>query len=54
MWALSGSSGNTRFYYGGMAQAVLLDDLYPGWKLQAMSPDASLEDLLDQALRGAG
>lgn len=51
---LSGRSGNTRFYYGGMAQAVLLDDLNPGWKLQAMSPGACLEDLLDQALRSAG
>ncbi|HOQ99205.1 MAG TPA: hypothetical protein PLJ35_10345 [Anaerolineae bacterium] len=44
-------SGNTRFYYGGMAQAVLLDDLSPDWKPLAMQDGACLEDLLRAALQ---
>lgn len=38
--------GDGRFYYSGMAQAVLLDRLAPGWKEDVMNNDASLEDLL--------
>jgi hypothetical protein len=40
----------TRFYYGGMAQAELLDRLLPGWKERAFSPDVMLEDLLREAI----
>jgi hypothetical protein len=45
-----GRSGETRFYYGGMAQAVLLDRLLPGWKEEAFKPGVMLEDLLRQAV----
>jgi hypothetical protein len=47
---LSGREGETRFYYSGMAQAVILDRLMPGWKEQAFQPDVMLEDLLRQAV----
>ncbi|MGW8251168.1 MAG: hypothetical protein ACWGO1_11040 [Anaerolineales bacterium] len=47
---LSNRSGETRFYYGGMAQAVLLDRLAPDWKMSAFNPGATLEDLLRQAV----
>lgn len=47
----AGSSGDGRFYYSGMAQAVLLDRLSPGWKDQAMAEGIFLEDLLSAALR---
>jgi hypothetical protein len=43
--------GETRFYYGGMAQAVVLDRLLPGWKEQAFSGETMLEDLLREATR---
>jgi hypothetical protein len=42
--------GETRFYYSGMAQAVLLDRLMPDWKERAFNPDVMLEDLLRQAI----
>ena len=45
----SGREGETRFYYSGMAQAVLLDRLLPDWKEQGFDPDVMLEDLLRQA-----
>ena len=47
---LSGRGGDTRFYYSGMAQAVLLDRLLPGWKQAAFEPGVMLEDLLRQAV----
>lgn len=46
----SGRSGDTRFYYSGMAQAVLLDRLLPGWQAQAFDPTITLEDLLQEAV----
>jgi len=42
--------GEGRFYYTGMAQAVLLDRLAPGWQSQLFEPGVWLEDLLAQAL----
>jgi hypothetical protein len=45
-----GREGENRFYYGGMAQAVLLDRLYPGWKDKAFQPGVMLEDLLREAV----
>jgi hypothetical protein len=43
--------GDGRFYYSGMAQAYLLDQLHPSWKLTlAADPMLNLEDLLKQAL----
>lgn len=46
--ASDGSEG--RFYYTGMAQAVLLDRLAPGWQSHLFEPGVWLEDLLAQAL----
>jgi hypothetical protein len=45
-----GRSGETRFYYSGMAQAVLLDRLLPGWKVGAFDAQVFLEDLVRQAV----
>jgi hypothetical protein len=42
--------GETRFYYTGMAQAMLLDRLLPGWKDRALSKDIWLEMLLAEAV----
>lgn len=46
--------GEGRFYYTGMAQAVLLDRLAPGWQSQLFEPGVWLEDLLSEALSTAG
>jgi len=43
--------GETRFYYTGMAQAMLLDRLLPGWKDDAFEPGTWLETLLAEATR---
>lgn len=43
-------TGDGRFYYSGMAQAFLLDQLLPGWKLRAFEQDVWLEDLLAEAI----
>lgn len=43
---MAGDEGSGRFYYSGMAQAVLLDRLVPGWKAQAMEDGVFLEALL--------
>jgi hypothetical protein len=47
---MAGSSGDGRFYYSGMAQAVLLDELLPGWKEQTLQESVFLEDLLRSTL----
>lgn len=47
---LSGREGGTRFYYTGMAQAILLDRLLPDWKERAFDPDVMLEDMLREAV----
>jgi hypothetical protein len=47
---LAGREGETRFYYSGFGQAVLLDRLAPGWKDQAMQSGVFLEDLLRAAV----
>ena len=41
--------GEPRFYYTGMAQAMLLDRLLPGWKDRILSQDVWLETLLAEA-----
>jgi hypothetical protein len=43
-------AGDGRFYYTGMAQAVLLDQLLPGWKGQALAEGVWLEGLLETAV----
>lgn len=42
--------GDGRFYYSGMAQAILLDTLLPGWKEQALVDGVFLEGLLLRAV----
>jgi len=43
--------GDIRFYYTGMAQAMLLDQLMPGWKARALTESMTVEDLLREALQ---
>lgn len=47
---MSREEGDSRFYYSGMAQAVLLDRLMPGWKEGALTGGTTLEGLLDAAV----
>jgi hypothetical protein len=42
--------GDSRFYYSGMAQALLLDRLAPGWKDRAFDDGVWLEALLAEAV----
>jgi hypothetical protein len=49
---MEGREGEVRFYYSGMAQAVLLDRLMPGWKSRVWDEDVWLEDLLIEAVNG--
>lgn len=42
----AGRSGESRFYYGGMLQAMLLDRVYSDWKNEVFEEDIFLEDLL--------
>jgi hypothetical protein len=42
---------DTRFYYSGMAQAMILDRLMPGWKSRALAREVWLEDLVAEAVR---
>jgi hypothetical protein len=43
--------GEVRFYYTGMAQALLLDRLSPGWKEKAFQEGVWAEDLLAEAVQ---
>jgi hypothetical protein len=47
----AGQAGETRFYYTGMAQALLLDRLNPGWKSHALDPGMWVEEMLREAVR---
>lgn len=47
---MAGDRGDGRFYYSGMAQAVLLDHFLPGWKTRALREPLPLEALLAEAL----
>ena len=49
MGRMADDEGDGRFYYSGMAQAVLLDHLMPDWKRQALNEGIFLEDLLATA-----
>jgi hypothetical protein len=50
MKRMAGDDGDGRFYYSGMAQAFLLDQLLPGWKEQALDDGVYLDDLLATAV----
>jgi hypothetical protein len=54
MGRMANDEGDGRFYYSGMAQAVLLDRLMPDWKSRALSEDIFLEDLLTTVMAGEG
>ena len=43
--------GDGRFYYTGMAQAVLLDRISPEWKTNAFDQGVWLDDLLAIAVQ---
>jgi hypothetical protein len=47
---VTNQAGDPLFYYSGMAQAVLLDRLQPGWKEGALTGGTTLEGLLDAAV----
>lgn len=47
---MADDEGDGRFYYSGMAQAVLLDRLLPGWKATSFDAGVFLEDLLATAV----
>jgi hypothetical protein len=49
---MAGDEGDGRFYYTGMAQAFLLDQLLPGWKARAFDEGVWLDDLLAEAVQG--
>lgn len=53
MKRLASDASERRFYYTGMAQAVLLDRLAPGWQTQLFEPGVWLEDLLAEAITTA-
>lgn len=42
----AGRPGESRFYYVGMLQAMVLDKIEPGWKSSAFDDDIFLDDLL--------
>ena len=42
---------DTRFYYTGMLQAVMLDRLMPGWKNNAFKEGIYLDNLLEKAVK---
>jgi hypothetical protein len=48
--SMAKDDGDTRFYYSGLAQAVILDRLAPGWRTRILLEDAALEDLLQEAV----
>lgn len=50
MRRMASDGDESRFYYTGMAQTVLLDRLAPDWKSRLFEPDVWLEDLLAEAL----
>lgn len=50
MRRMADDEGDGRFCYSGIAQAVLLDRLLPGWRSQAMDELVFLEDLLRAAV----
>lgn len=47
---MADDEGDGRFYYSGMAQAVLLDRFAPGWKAQILDEDVWLDALLNEAV----
>ncbi len=51
---MGAQKGDLRFYITGMAQALLLDRLSPGWKASFSNGGRSMEELLAAVLNAAG
>jgi hypothetical protein len=49
--SMANDDGDTRFYYSGLAQAVILDRLAPGWQSRVFAEGIALEDLLQEAVK---
>jgi hypothetical protein len=47
---LQSHGDETRFYYAGMAQAMLLDRLSPRWRKKVLQDNVCLEDLLEESI----
>ena len=47
--SLGNQAGDFRFYLSGMAQAFILDRIFPGWKNRAFEEGVYLENLLEIA-----
>jgi hypothetical protein len=47
---MASAEGDTRFYYSGWAQAIILDRLLPNWKAMALTEGFFLDDLVRIAL----
>ncbi|WP_372947543.1 hypothetical protein [Mariniphaga sp.] len=45
--------GESRFYYGGMLQALMLDRLMPNWKNSAFDENIYLDDILNKAVENS-
>jgi hypothetical protein len=48
--SMANDDGDTRFYYSGLAQAVILDRLMPKWRSRILTEGVGLEDLLSEAV----
>jgi hypothetical protein len=48
---MADDEGDGRFYYSGMAQAYLLDELMPDWKERILGEGIWLEDLLAEVIQ---
>lgn len=47
---MAGDPGDGRFYYTGMAMAMLIDRMVPDWQSRVMEPGVFLEDLLAEGV----
>jgi hypothetical protein len=50
MGRMADDEGSGRFYYSGLAQAILLDHLLPDWQNHMLAEGVLLEDLLQTAV----
>ena len=50
MQRAAGRSGESRFYFDGMLQAMILDKVAPDWKKEIFDEGVFLEDLLKKTI----
>lgn len=48
---LASADDDTRFYYSGMAQVFLSDQLLPDWSERILTADETVEGLLAEAMQ---